>query len=232
MTTTFSLADTWDRASQPIGQIAVDLPGSTAVFRRLKLDFCCGGQIALRQACDDKGLAVDAVVAELALLVRPENPPVPQAPAEMIDHILTRYHAVRRAQLPELIRMARRVEAVHRAHPDVPTGLAGHLEAIEAEMLEHMAKEETILFPMLKAGGRGMAMHPIGVMREEHTSHGQQLERLMALTHDATPPQGACNTWRALYAGIGQFSDDLIAHIHLENNQLFPQFETQRAGCC
>ena len=29
-----------------IGQIAVDLPGATAVFRRLKLDFCCGGHRA------------------------------------------------------------------------------------------------------------------------------------------------------------------------------------------
>jgi regulator of cell morphogenesis and NO signaling len=232
METTFAAADTVTRASQPIGQIAVDLPGSTAIFRRLKLDFCCGGQIALQQACDNKGLAVDAVLVELAALERPENAAVPQAPAEMIDHILTRYHAVHREQLPELIRMARRVEAVHREHPDVPAGLAGHLEALEAEMLEHMAKEENILFPMLKAGGRGMAVHPIGVMREEHTSHGEQLERLLSMTHDATPPQGACNTWRALYAGITQFSDDLIAHIHLENNQLFPQFEPARPSCC
>ncbi|WP_332749056.1 iron-sulfur cluster repair protein YtfE [Hydrogenophaga sp.] len=234
MDTTFAPADTLGlgRADQPIGQIAVDLPGATAVFRRLKLDFCCGGQIALQQACENKGLSVDAVLAELALLERPGNQAVPQAPAEMIDHILTRYHAVHREQLPELIRMARRVEAVHREHPDVPAGLAEHLEAIEAEMLEHMAKEENILFPMLKAGGRGMAVHPIGVMREEHTSHGEQLDRLMAMTHDATPPQGACNTWRALYAGVNQFADDLIAHIHLENNQLFPQYEPARAACC
>ena len=175
---------------------------------------------------------MDAVLAELALLDRPDSPAVPQAPAEMIDHILTRYHAVHREQLPELIRMARRVEAVHRDNPDVPTGLAEHLEAIETEMLEHMAKEENILFPMLKAGGRGMAVHPIGVMREEHTSHGEQLDRLMALTNDAKPPLGACNTWRALYSGIDQFTDDLIAHIHLENNQLFPQFEPARSSCC
>jgi regulator of cell morphogenesis and NO signaling len=227
-----ALAPTLDRASQPIGQIAVELPGSTAVFRRLKLDFCCGGQIPLQEACDKKSLSVDTVLAELSLLDRPEIQSVPQAPAEMIDHILTRYHAVHRQQLPELIRMARRVEAVHRDHPEVPKGLADHLEAIETEMLEHMAVEENVLFPLLKAGGQGMAAQPIGVMREEHTSHGQQLEQLMALTNDATPPQGACNTWRALFSGIGQFSDDLIAHIHLENNLLFPQFESTRSGCC
>jgi regulator of cell morphogenesis and NO signaling len=223
---------TTDRAQQAIGQIAVNLPGSTAVFRRLKLDFCCGGQVALQTACEAKGLALQAVLDELAQLDRPATQAAPQAPAAMIDHILERYHAVHREQLPELIRMARRVEAVHRDSPDVPVGLAAHLEAMEAELLEHMEKEETVLFPMLKAGGTPMVRHPIGVMRDEHTSHGEQLERLMALSHDATPPFGACNTWRALYAGIAQLSDDLINHIHLENNLLFPQFEPQAAACC
>lgn len=223
---------TTDRAQQAIGQIAVNLPGSTAVFRRLKLDFCCGGQVALQTACEAKGLALNAVLDELAQLDRPATQAAPQAPAAMIDHILERYHAVHREQLPELIRMARRVEAVHRDSPDVPTGLAAHLEAMEAELLEHMEKEETVLFPMLKAGGTPMVRHPIGVMRDEHTSHGEQLERLMALSHDTTPPFGACNTWRALYAGIAQLSDDLINHIHLENNLLFPQFEPQAAACC
>lgn len=232
MNTAVAPVETLDRAQQPIGQIAVALPGATAIFRRLKLDFCCGGQIALQQACDNKGLAVDDVLAELAGLDRPETSVVPQAPAEMIDHILSRYHAVHREQLPELIRMARRVEAVHREHPDVPKGLADLLESIGTEMEEHMGKEEAVLFPMLLAGVRGVVVHPIAVMRDEHTNHGEQLERLMALTTDVTPPAGACNTWRALYAGIAQFADDLVAHIHLENNQLFPQFEPSRSGCC
>ena len=216
---------TTDRAQQAIGQIAVNLPGSTAVFRRLKLDFCCGGQVPLQQACNSKGLPLDAVLAELASLERSSEAPATEAPEAMIEHILTRYHAVHREQLPELIRMARRVEAVHRESPDVPHGLAAHLEAMEAELLDHMDKEEQVLFPMLQQGGQAMASGPIHVLREEHTGHGQMLERLMALTGDATPPTGACNTWRALYAGIAQLSDDLINHIHLENNLLFPQFE-------
>ena len=216
---------TTDRALQAIGQIAVDLPGSTAVFRRLKLDFCCGGQVPLQQACHSKGLPLDAVLAELALLERSSEAPASESPEVMIDHILTRYHEVHREQLPELIRMARRVEAVHRESPDVPQGLAAHLETMEVELLNHMDKEEQVLFPMLQRGGRAMVSDPIGALREEHTGHGQMLERLMALTGDATPPSGACNTWRALYAGIAQLSDDLINHIHLENNLLFPLYE-------
>ncbi len=220
-------------AEQAIGQIAVQLPGATAVFRRLKLDFCCGGQVSLRQAAHDKGLDLQAVLDELATLQRSDTAPLGGEPGALIDHILARYHEVHRAQLPELIRMARRVEAVHSEHPDVPRGLADFLEQMEQELLSHMMKEEQILFPMLRAGGNAFVVQPIGMMRHEHTDHGEALERLAALTHDATPPAEACNTWRALYAGIAQLNEDLIHHIHLENNVLFPQFETPQPaqGC-
>jgi regulator of cell morphogenesis and NO signaling len=49
---------------QSIGQIAVQLPGATAIFRRLKLDFCCGGQTRLAVAAAEKGLDIQAVMAE------------------------------------------------------------------------------------------------------------------------------------------------------------------------
>lgn len=212
-------------ASQQIGQIAVQLPGATAVFRRLKLDFCCGGHVSLQQAASEKGLDVEAVVSELSALQRPSELPDAGTPSELIDHIIARYHDVHRAQLPELLRMARRVESVHRDNPHVPAGLADLLEAMHEELLSHMHKEETILFPLLKTGGNPFVGQPIQVMRAEHAEHGESLDRLMDLTQDATPPLGACNTWRALYAGLAQFSDDLINHLHLENNVLFPQFE-------
>lgn len=218
-------------ADQSLGQIAVQLPGATAVFRRLKLDFCCGGQISLAQAASDKGLDLTAVLAELASLQIGQEVPALTDPASLIDHILSRYHEVHRAQLPELIRMARRVEAVHRDHPDVPTGLSEHLEIMAQELNAHMQKEESILFPMLKAGHASFARGPMAVMRAEHTDHGAALERLLALSQDATPPQGACNTWQALYAGITQLHDDLINHIHLENNVLFPHYEPAAADC-
>ena len=211
--------------AQAIGQIAVQLPGSTAIFRRLKLDFGCGGQVSLRQAVGEKGLDLPAVLQELSALQRSDDAPQAGAPAELIDHIISRYHEVHRAQLPELIRMARRVEAVHRGTPNVPAGLADALEAMQEELLSHMHKEEAVLFPLLRTGGHALAHQPIGMMRAEHTDHGEALEHIASLTGDITPPPQACNTWRALYAGLAQLREDLISHIHLENNVLFPQFE-------
>ena len=213
--------------AQSLGQLAVQIPGATAVFRRLKLDFCCGGQQSLADACAQRGLDASNILSEIEALVPAQVEPDTRSPAQLIDHILSRYHEVHRQQLPELIRMARRVEAVHRDHPMVPQGLANHLETMEQELLDHMAKEEQVLFPLLKQGGHPMVIHPIGMMRHEHVSHGAQLERLAALAHQHQPPEGACNTWQALYAGTARLAEDLVDHIHLENNVLFPLFESQ-----
>ena len=218
-------------ADQTLAQMAVALPGATALFRRHKLDFCCGGQISLRDAAAAKGLDLPTLEAALAALERPDRTAEPLDTAALIDHILSRYHAVHREQMPELIRMARRVEAVHRDHPQVPAGLSALLEQAEHELLDHMTKEEEILFPMMRRGaGGGMAQYPIRVMRQEHHSHGEMIAALMARTQDATPPEGACTTWRALYAGLARLVDDLMQHIHLENNQLFPAFEPSKTG--
>lgn len=216
-------------ADQTLGHIAVQLPGATAVFRRLKLDFCCGGQLPLGQAVASAGLDVDSVLSELsalAALQQPTDLPSAADAGALINHIIARYHNVHRVQLPELIRMAHRVEAVHRMSPAVPAGLGDFLEHMEQELTTHMQKEEAILFPMLKLGGNPFVVHPIGMMRHEHVDHGVALEKLSAMTNNATPPEGACNTWRALYGGIAQLSEDLMNHIHLENNLLFPQFES------
>lgn len=226
---------TSELSEQTLGSIAVNLPGATAVFRALKLDFCCNGNVSLREAALNKNLDLTDLLAQLAALEYPDALPDETTADALIDHILTRYHDVHRAQLPELVRMARRVEAVHVNNPYVPAGLADLLEDIQQEMLDHMAKEENVLFPMLKAGGNPFVGQPIGMMRTEHISHGAALDRINVLTNDATPPPGACNTWRALYTGIAQFNDDLINHIHLENNVLFPAFESQvapaKSGC-
>lgn len=219
-------------ARRTLGDIAASLPGATAVFRRHKLDFCCGGNVALDEAAAAKGLDLDALLAQLQALEHDDSDQPPTEPSALIDHILHRYHEVHRAQLPELEKMARRVEAVHSDHPAVPAGLAALLEHMQAELLDHMAKEEQVLFPLLRSGGHPMAQHPIGMMRHEHVEHGKVLERLDQLTQGMQPPAGACNTWRALYVGLAQLKDDLMMHIHLENNVLFPQFEPASACGC
>lgn len=217
-----------------LGEIATSLPGATAVFRRHRLDFCCGGGQTLAAAARARHVPVSQIEAELAELDPAMTTEVPTEPLALIEHILTRYHEVHRRELPELIRLAERVEARHRGHPQVPAGLARLLAEVADELELHMQKEEQVLFPLMQRGGHPMLLHPIAQMRNEHDEHGERLRRIESLSSDAVAPPDACPTWRALYAGLDKLGDDLMAHIHLENNLLFPAYMRQTSqpdGC-
>ncbi|HKY02481.1 MAG TPA: iron-sulfur cluster repair protein YtfE [Burkholderiales bacterium] len=210
---------------QSLGNLARNIAGATQVFHEYQLDFCCGGNHSLRDAAQAKGVEAETIASKLEKL-KAQHPGNANGwrlapPAQLIAHILERFHEKHREQLPELIRLARKVEQVHGERPECPLGLADHLGAMQQELESHMQKEEQVLFPLI-ARGAGIALRePIEVMRLEHDDHGEALQRLAQLTNDITLPRAACNTWRALYLGLKTLREDLMEHIHLENNVLF-----------
>jgi len=213
-------------ANQTLGQVASTHPASTLVFLRHRLDFCCGGGKRLDDACRDAGLDPSKVILEIeaeGTSKAPERVDTRPLP-ELIDLILSRYHEPLHTDLPALIAAAQRVERVHARKPSCPSGLAMVLVQLAIELEAHMAKEEQKLFPAIRAGRSGADVHmPIRRMMAEHDDHGVSLRRVRELATDFVPPAEACATWRALYAGLEKLEAELMEHIHLENNVLFPR---------
>jgi regulator of cell morphogenesis and NO signaling len=142
--------------------------------------------------------------------------------ADLVVHVVDRYHESLRRDVPALVAAARKIERLHADKPDVPVGLADALEELWVDLQQHMTKEEQVLFPMLSRGAYGTQVYmPVRVMEHEHDEHATQLQQLRKRTHDYTAPAHACETWRALYAGLATFEQELTEHIHLENNVLF-----------
>ncbi|MCI4214520.1 iron-sulfur cluster repair protein YtfE [Dickeya dianthicola] len=211
---------------QPLGELAITIPRATALFREFNLDFCCGGKQTLLRAASKQALDIEMLESRLAILAAQPSTEKDWQQAslgEIIQHIISRFHDRHREQLPELIRMAEKVERVHHDKPACPHGLTNQLMLIHDDLAQHMMKEERILFPMIQSGMGAQAGGPISMMEHEHDDAGQQLEVVKTITNNVTPPDNACTTWRALYTGINEFIDDLMEHIHLENNQLFPR---------
>jgi regulator of cell morphogenesis and NO signaling len=213
-------------ATVTLADLAITRPGATRVFLKHGLDFCCGGRRPLEEACAEKALDPDAILAAIARedadggdLARWAGRPL----AELLDFIEGHYHARHRADLPEVVALAEKVEQVHADKPTCPRGLAAHLRAVHAAVLDHLGKEELVLFPLLRSGRGALAGAPIHVMEQEHVDHGRNLARIRELTADLTAPPEACATWRALYLRLGRLADELMEHIHLENNVLFPR---------
>jgi regulator of cell morphogenesis and NO signaling len=209
-----------------LGDLVAASPAAAKVLSRYRLDYCCGGKQSLEEACAAGHVDTQAVLGELAAVearsaddVRWTERPI----AELIHHILERYHAPLRTEIPRLVELARQVERVHADKPDCPRGLAELLMEVQAAVESHLAKEEQILFPLILSGRGRLAHMPVQVMVQEHEDHGRNLRRIRELTQDLRLPDEACASWRELYRALGELEAELVDHIHLENNILFPR---------
>ena len=208
------------------------------IFKKYGIDFCCGGGITIDKACKKKNI-------DLALLTE-ELLNVDSAPKAynynnwaidfLIDYIVNVHHTYVEESIPLILQYSNRVAEVHGHHYAEVIEINKLFTEVANELASHMKKEEIILFPYIKKlinlkkeGGYvvpppfGTVNNPINMMETEHENAGDIFKEIARLTNNYTPPEGACNTFRALYAKLDEFEQDLHQHIHLENNILHPK---------
>ncbi len=214
-----------------VGELVAERPGRSRVFQSFGIDFCCQGGRTLREACAVKRLPAETVVdqleAESADKRAPESNPADLPAHELVVHIVEIHHRFLRNELPRLHAMSQRVASVHGGHTPSLVEMFDVFRAMEEELNEHLRKEEEILFPLIveMSIGRLGAVSvdgPVACMLHEHDDAGAAMARLRELSNGFQPPPEACNTYRALFAGLRDLEEDLHRHIHLENAVLFP----------
>jgi regulator of cell morphogenesis and NO signaling len=217
-----------------VSDLATQMPATVRIFQEHGIDFCCGGRRPLAEACAERGIDVDALVARLRTTAADtgNDRDWQTAPLhELVAYIQHRFHEPLRSELPRLATMMAKVVSRHGGHlPDTLYPLQETLADLQGELLQHMAKEDSILFPVIAATeagdgepGGGWIRQPIAVMEAEHDHAGRALARMRELSADYTPPEWACPTFRGLYYGLAELEREMHLHIHLENNVLFPR---------
>lgn len=221
-----------------LADIVINNPLTSRLFHEVGLDFCCGGRSSLKGACREKGLETRAILDQLegyGSASRELQVTESTRPGEVIDYILERFHATHRAEIPALEFLSEKVARVHGdRHPEL-LEVKRLFERLVLDLDPHMLKEEKVLFPMIGSmeealsnavpfGGLHCASigNPIGQMEFEHESVGALLSGLRAVTRGFLVPEGACNSYLALYTGLEKLESDLHLHIHYENNVLHP----------
>ena len=219
-----------------VGSLVAKQPGLSRVFEQAGIDYCCGGKIPLDQACRKKGIDPQQLLARLEKAAATTGPADVDAATMSLtglaDHIETSHHAFLRTELPRLDVMTQKVATVHGAHDVRLAQIRDTYAGLAAEMTRHMMKEEQILFPMIRqlaasptvpAFHCGSLANPIRQMEMEHDQAGLALAKMRQLSDGFTPPDWACNTYRAMLDALAHLEHDLHQHVHKENNILFPR---------
>ncbi len=218
-----------------VGELVKQRPARSRIFEKFKIDYCCGGKIPLAEACEKRGVDPESVLqaisddeTTLGSFVDADA----MSLTELADHIVATHHDHLREELPRLDFMTRKVAAVHGDGEPRLQQIREVFVAFNDELTHHMEKEEQVLFPMIRVIDTansapefhcGSLATPIQVMESEHDNAGNALEQFRELTDDYTPPEWACNTFRALYNGLAELEQNMHQHVHKENNVLFPK---------
>jgi regulator of cell morphogenesis and NO signaling len=228
--------------TKTVRELAIEIPNATRIFEKMKIDYCCGGNKSLQEACESAGVKI----ADLELLF--EQAAESAAPlnglldfqnlslTELIGHILARHHVYTKEEMSRLQPLIAKVIGAH-GENHVELGQIGDVfQQLCADLTPHMAKEENVLFPYLEEleasflqnspapfAPFGTVKNPVRMMMMEHDTVGDLLHELRALSADYAAPADGCISYQTLYQALEVFEKDLHQHIHLENNILFPR---------
>lgn len=218
-----------DLKNKTIAEIVSDDISTASVFKKYKLDFCCGGGKTVENACKKANINSDDVVNALVNNTAKDNAPnlnFKDWKADfLIDYIINVHHTYVKENLNIIKEFADKVANVHGHHAAETIEIAQLFSTLSEELISHLEKEETILFPAIKANLSDTSFNygksVIDILEDEHENAGTIIKRIQELSNNFTPPEWACNTYKALYHKLDEFINDLYQHIHLENNILF-----------
>ncbi len=220
-----------------VKDIVNELPKTADVFKKMRIDFCCGGNIPLSEAVAQLGLNMDNLLTELNIVFEKSTSTETDMDVwtksdsnTIIDHVITNYHRVSEEELKNLSPYVTKVSRVHGDnHPELLKVYELFYE-FKKELMEHMEKEEAVVFPIIKqlADGtvenREEAINMIIELEKEHDHAGEILRQIREVTSDYTLPLDACGTYRLVYKRLEDLEGLTFMHVHFENNILFPRY--------
>lgn len=211
------------------------------VFRRYNIDFCCGGKWPLYLVCENQGLDINLIKKELqeATRVIHVSPSLPfhEWPLDFLaDYLVYVHHAFLKENLPLTKVHLEKFVAEHHKKYSYLKEAEEQFNRLYQSILPHLQQEEEIIFPYIKRLNRayinnesyaGLLVRTLrkpvnDVMHHEHVIIERVLHRLRDLTGNYSLPEAACTSHRVTFAKLRELDNDLVQHVHLENNILFP----------
>jgi regulator of cell morphogenesis and NO signaling len=217
-----------------VGEIVALDYRAASVFKEAGIDFCCGGKKSIDEACREK--AIDTLKLKEKLKELETSPDTSTHNFNewklgfLCEYIINTHHKYVVRSLPEIVQYTKKISTVHgERHPEL-IEVADLFLQINHELLQHLKKEEEVLFPAIKEavkrvypGIKNLIESEISRMSVEHEFAGGTMDKINEITKSYFVPADSCNTYQVTFRLLQQFEDDLHTHVHLENNILYPK---------
>ena len=217
-----------------VGSLVTKKPAYAALFEKMGIDYCCKGNKTLKELCAEKNLDA-AVVLDKLRRISTTSQTMDWDKFSLIDlviHIMEKHHDYLREELPRLSAIIHKVATKHGGiHPEL-IELRETFEGFKIAILDHLEKEETILFPAIEYIAKdkksptfeeGNIKSCLSSLDSEHVEAGAALEKMSKLTNEYNPPAGACTSYLVMLSGLAFLEKDVHEHVHRENQILFPR---------
>jgi regulator of cell morphogenesis and NO signaling len=223
-----------------VGEVVARDLRAASVFREAGIDFCCGGKKSVEQACKEKNVDPEEIMRKLNNIESFPNTATHNFRewdlSFLSDYVVNAHHKYVRKSLPEIMFYTQKIAKVHGAHHPELIDVADLFSLVNRELIQHMEKEETFLFPAIKEAesngsedAKAIIVDEIERLADEHEFAGGTMDKINEITNGYTVPEDGCNSYRMAFRLLKEFEDDLHIHVHLENNILFPKaLETAR----
>ena len=228
--------------NQTVAQIVKNDYRTADVFRKHGIEFCCGGNRSLTQACEARNVDTAAVVEELERAGRgiaiPANVFAEDWNLNFLTDYITNVHHqyLKNSLAPAADYLQRFVDGHSNIYPRLPE-LQRVFKELVSEMLPHLREEEEIIFPYIRQiadayyNNEPYARLLVRTLRKpvekflqiEHQSVVGYLTTIRNLTDNYTPPASACLNHQVCFLKLREIDVDLIQHLHLETAILFPK---------
>ncbi|MHB1660764.1 MAG: iron-sulfur cluster repair di-iron protein, partial [bacterium] len=206
-------------------------PKKIEIFKKYGVDFCCGGNKTLKEACEESGIDGTAIVGELNSVKedgreKGKNYGLDEKVNNwnvdfLIDYIINIHHTFLRIHLPEATEYVEKIARVHGGHHPEIIKIRELFTKMTEALIFHLDKEETELFQHIKNKENAEIKKEINDAEYDHEYVGHILKEMLFLSSGYSVPEDACASYRHAYELLKNISDDIMIHVHLENNILF-----------
>jgi regulator of cell morphogenesis and NO signaling len=225
-----------------ISEIVSDDYRTADVFRKYGIDFYYGDKWSLERICETKDLDITIIKKELEESIRTICLPGTLKFDEwnidfLTDYIVNIHHEYLRKALPEAKDYLLNLVQTQQNEFSYLTELFKVFSELSKDMFPHLQQEEVIIFPYIRQIShayyskesyasllvRTLRKPVENVMQHEHESVNRFLLKMRQLTDFYTFPEDASISHRIAFLKLLEIDNDLVQHMYLENNILFPR---------